>query len=117
MFTNQPQSVASHESAPADHPLFQLSADDLDLIVALVLESGSIKGLAKRYDVSYPTIRARLDAVISRLKRILDGNPRSPLADLLATLVERGELTPGNARKLLAAAKQSPPPLAITNHE
>ena len=49
-----------------DHPILSLDPEDLDLIMALVLEGSSLKGLAARYGVSYPTIRTRLDRVIAR---------------------------------------------------
>jgi hypothetical protein len=89
-----------------DHPLTRLPREDLDLICELVLQSGSLKGLARSYDVSYPTIRTRLDRVIERLRTVLDGRRPDPVVELLARLVERGELTPGGARALKALAQQ-----------
>lgn len=81
-----------------DHSLFSLPREDLDLVAELVLQSGSLKGLAESYKVSYPTIRVRLDKVIVRLRSLLDGAPPDPLAELLADLVERGELSLSGAR-------------------
>lgn len=72
--------------------------DDLDLIAELVLRSGSLKDLADAYGVSYPTIRLRLDKVIERLSDIVKGKQPDPLSELLAKLVERGELSASNAR-------------------
>jgi hypothetical protein len=82
----------------ADHPLLKLPRDDLDLIAELVLRSGSLKDLADAYGVSYPTIRVRLDRVIERLSDIVKGKQPDPLSELLAKLVERGELSASNAR-------------------
>lgn len=82
----------------ASHPLARLPVEDLDLIVELVRRSGSLKDLAGVYGVSYPTIRARLDRVIERLELALKGQRPDPVADLLATLVERGEMSIGGAR-------------------
>lgn len=82
----------------AAHPLANLPVEDLDLIVELVRRSGSLKDLAGAYGVSYPTIRARLDRVIERLELALKGQRPDPVADLLATLVERGEMSIGSAR-------------------
>ncbi|MEL6499295.1 MAG: DUF2089 family protein [Planctomycetota bacterium] len=95
------------------HPLAQLPREDLDLIVALVLESGSLKGLAKRYGVSYPTIRSRLDGVIRRLSAAVEGRMPSPLQDVLAELVERGQLHGSSAQKILEAARRSAPPAGL----
>jgi len=82
----------------SDHPLTALPREDLDLIAELVLRSGSLKDLATAYDVSYPTIRVRLDRVIERLRGLIARKPRDPLAELLAGFVERGELSIANAR-------------------
>jgi hypothetical protein len=82
----------------ANHPLRSLSRDDLDLITELVLRSGSLKDLADAYGVSYPTIRLRLDKVIERLAAIVKGKQPDPVSELLAKLVERGELSASNAR-------------------
>ncbi len=84
----------------ASHPLAALPREDLDLIVELVLRSGSLKDLAVAYGVSYPTIRVRLDRLIARLKAIVDGQKIDPLAELLARLVERGELSPSGGRAI-----------------
>ena len=43
-----------------------LDEDDLQLIRRFVLLSGSLKELAADYGVSYPTIRARMDALIEQ---------------------------------------------------
>jgi len=81
-----------------DHPLKALPREDLDLITQLVLHSGSLKDLASDYGVSYPTIRTRVDRTIARLKDAVAGRQPDPLAELLAGLVERGEMTPVGAR-------------------
>lgn len=88
------------------HPIATLPPEDLDLIAQLVLRSGSLKDLAAVYGVSYPTIRARLDRVILRLQAALDQRPLDPLNELLADLVQRGELSPSAARSIRDAARQ-----------
>ena len=70
------------------------------MIVELVLKSGSLKDLAGAYDVSYPTIRTRLDRVIERLKGVLEARLPDAVNELLARLVERGEIAPGAARSI-----------------
>ena len=87
-----------------EHVLLSLPGEDLDLIAALVLEGSSLKGLAARYGVSYPTIRGRFDRVIERLERVVAGEQVDPLRDLIANLVERGELNGSAARRILDAA-------------
>ncbi len=100
--------IQSSDDTPAvDHPLTSLPREDLDLICELVLQSGSLKGLASSYGVSYPTIRARLDKTITRLQAIVDGAAPDPVADLLAQLIERGELSPSGARRLRDTIRDS----------
>lgn len=96
----------SADKSLAGHVLSGLPREDLDLIVALVLQSGSLKGLAKVYGVSYPTIRGRVDRVIGRLEEVVAGREPDPLRELLATLVERGELTASGARRIHEAASE-----------
>lgn len=89
-----------------EHPLAQLPREDLDLITELVLQSGSLKGLAEAYGVSYPTIRGRLDRVIERLRAAVDGRKPDEMTELLATLVERGELSASAARRIREVARR-----------
>lgn len=92
---------------PTGHPLASLTVDDLDLIVELVLKSGSLKDLATEYGVSYPTIRSRLDKVIERLIAAKNGRKPDALSELLASMVERGELSPSGARSIRETARKT----------
>lgn len=56
-----------------DYPLPALSRlgnEDQQFALSFILGSGSLKEMAKRYGVSYPTVRNRLDDLIARLKEI-----------------------------------------------
>jgi hypothetical protein len=85
----------------AQHPLRQLPDADLEFVQRLVLASGSIKEVASQYGVSYPTLRAKLDKLIDRLQSVVNGRPIDPMADLLADLIGRGEVTAATARAIL----------------
>lgn len=89
------------------HPLLHLDEDDLNLVTELVLHSGSLKDLARVYGVSYPTIRGRLDALIERLRAAVAGRPRDPVAEFLASLVERGEMSASTARTVLDRVREA----------
>ncbi|KAA3608715.1 MAG: DUF2089 family protein [Planctomycetota bacterium] len=88
------------EPPDPEHPIRQLSREDLDFILRLVLASGSLKELAAAYQVSYPTIRQRLNRLIERVKRLLPEESRDPMSEALADLVERGEITLAAAKSL-----------------
>ena len=80
------------------HPLFALTEGELDLVLQLVLASGSLKDLAEVYKVSYPTIRLRMDRLMERVRQIATGTTPDPMMQLLADLVERGEIAVPAAR-------------------
>ena len=80
----------------------QMDEDDLDFVVHFVLASGSLKEMAQLYGVSYPTIRASLDKVIAELRQRVDVGGRDEMTELLAGLMERGELTPAVAKSIRA---------------
>lgn len=93
----------------ADHPLLALPREDLDLILQLVLASGSLKDLAAGYEVSYPTIRSRLDRTIARLREVLAGRAPDPVIELVADLVERGEISTAGARAIRDVVRRQGP--------
>jgi len=88
------------ERRKKEHPLLQLAEEDLDFVVQFVLASGSLKEMALLHHVSYPTIRATLDRVIARLRESLGGAPPDAMTELLAELVERGEIKVGVAKQI-----------------
>ena len=90
----------------AAHPLSRLSRGDQELIAELVLHSGSLKGLAKAYGVSYPTIRQRLDRVIERLRELMAGREPDELGELLSEMVARGEVSVSSARAIRETARK-----------
>ena len=83
--------------------LAHLEDEDYQFIKRLVLASGSLKELAAEYDVSYPTIRVRLDRLIGRI-RAVDKVPASdPLQARIRALVAEGEISARAGKKLLDA--------------
>jgi hypothetical protein len=84
------------------HPLSLLAEEDLDFVLQFVLASGSLKEMASLHGVSYPTIRASLDRVIAALRERLSGVEPDPMTELLANLVERGEIKATTARSIRA---------------
>ena len=72
-----------------------------------VLASGSLKDMALLHQVSYPTIRATLDRVIANLRQAISGIPPDPVTDLLAELIERGEIKASTAKSIRAAHRKA----------
>ncbi len=80
-----------------------LSDEDLAFIKRFVLVSGSLKELAGAYDISYPTVRLRLDRLIEKI-RILDSREiTSEFERLLRVLYAQGSIDMKTLNALLAA--------------
>ena len=86
---------------PSLHPLERLAPSDRDLALDLVKASGSLKDVAALYQVSYPTLRARLDALLARITELEAGRQPDPMAEHLARLVEDGQITTAAAKTTL----------------
>ena len=84
-------------------PLGNLSNEQLSFIRTFVLSRGSIREMEKRLQVSYPTVRARLDEVIAALSR-MDATGRSR-EEILKDL-EEGRLTAAQAIEELNKLKR-----------
>lgn len=48
--------------------LISLNQEDLDFVKKMIVFSGSLKELAKVYQVTYPTMRIKLDKLINKIK-------------------------------------------------
>jgi len=84
-----------------------LSEDDMAFLKRFVLSSGSLKELARVYDVSYPTVRLRLDRLIAKVT-ILDSTAiTSDFERLLSTLFAEGKIDIETLNVVLAAQRKS----------
>ena len=81
--------------------LEHLEDEDYQFIKKFVLASGSLKELADHYNVSYPTIRLRLDKVIERIRSFDDRAPADALEARVRLLVSDGEMSAKLAKELL----------------
>lgn len=48
--------------------VLSLELDEIEFIKKFILSSGSLKELAKVYNVSYPTVRIRVDRIIQKIE-------------------------------------------------
>ena len=83
-----------------------LEEEDQQFIKRFVVASGSLKELAEFYEVSYPTLRVRLDRLIERIKVLDDTSPSDPLDAKIRLLVADGEVSPGAGKELLRIHKR-----------
>ncbi|MBX7255666.1 MAG: DUF2089 domain-containing protein [Candidatus Hydrogenedentes bacterium] len=86
--------------------LADLSEDELLFVKRFLLASGSLKQLASEYGVSYPTLRARLDRLIEKVRVRENPENTGTLDRLVGLLVEEGVLLSGTARTIIQAHKR-----------
>jgi len=70
--------------------LAQLSLEDQAFVMAFVRHHGSIKKMESLFDISYPTVKNRLNAIAARLDKSMQAP--SPRAYVLEQL-SRGQIT------------------------
>jgi hypothetical protein len=87
--------------------LAELSEEDLQFVKRFILTSGSLKDMAVSYSVSYPTVRARLDRLIAKVRTADESKPLDPFDRKVQLLVADGKLPVDLAKTLLAAHKAS----------
>ena len=93
----------------ADQPewLSVLDEEDLTFLRRFLLMSGSLKALAESYGVSYPTLRARLDRLIEKVRAAEEPESTDPFERALRVLLAEGKLAPDVARSLARAHRES----------
>ena len=80
-----------------------LSDEDLAFVRRFVLASGSLKLIAQQYGVTYPTIRLRLDRLISKIEVVEATAEASDFERLLRAQFADQKLSHETFRLLLAA--------------
>ena len=82
-----------------------LDEEDVAFIKRFVLASGSLKDMAKAYGVTYPTIRIRLDRLISKMEAIEEEIP-SEFEQKLRIKYAEGKIDHGTLKELLRLHKK-----------
>lgn len=84
-----------------------LSDEDVQFLKRFLLSSGSLKALAEEYGVSYPTVRARLDRLIEKVKAAADPKISDPFQRKLRILVADAQISSTVAKQLLEVHRAS----------
>ena len=93
-------SCGAEVSARFESPRFlRLSAEQQRFAIDFLLSGGSLKNVAEKYNVSYPTVRARLDRIIETLKGEAEGE--QDRRDAILDAVEEKRITSQEAAGLL----------------
>jgi len=88
-------------------PEWMLSFEDEDVafIKKFLLASGSLKEMAQQYNVTYPTVRLRLDRLIQKIQ-ISEDTSNEPYVALIKRLVINDKLDFDTAKILISEYKK-----------
>ena len=84
--------------------IVNLDDEDVSFIKKFLLASGSLKEMARQYEVTYPTVRLRLDKLIQKIK-ISDDTESEPYIALIKRLAINDKLDFDTAKVLISEYK------------
>ncbi len=82
-----------------------LDDEDLSFIKNFIMASGSLKEIAKQYEVTYPTVRLRLDRLIQKIK-ISEDNANEPYISIIKRLAVNDKIDFETAKILVSEYKK-----------
>ena len=85
--------------------LLSLETEDIAFLKNFVLKSGSLKEIAKLYEVSYPTVRLRLDKLIQKIE-LGDKKEEEPFATFIKGLAVDSRIDLETAKIIIEKYKQ-----------
>lgn len=84
-----------------------MNNEDINFIKRFILSSGSLKKLAEEYDVTYPTLRIRLDRLIEKIKvRDESQQDDDSYTLIIKEMAINGEIEKQTAKKLIEEYKK-----------
>lgn len=83
-----------------------LDDDDAAFLKRFLLASGSLKGVAHDYGISYPTVRLRLDRLIEKVQLLERHQPLSPFELALRQLHIDGKMDLATVKRLIKLHQQ-----------
>lgn len=84
---------------------FNLEKEEQEFLKRFILASGSLKQLAKEYEVSYPTVRIRVDKIIEKIK--LSANNRDTFEINIMQMVIDEKISLDSAKEIIRKHKES----------
>ncbi|XOW24090.1 DUF2089 family protein [Lactococcus lactis] len=84
---------------------FNLEKEEQEFLKRFILASGSLKQLAKEYEVSYPTVRIRVDKIIEKIK--LSDNNRNTFEINIMQMVIDEKVSLDSAKEIIREYEDS----------
>lgn len=85
--------------------LLALESEDVAFLKNFVLKSGSLKEISKLYEVSYPTVRLRLDKLIQKIE-LNDRKEEEPFSAFIKGLAVDSRIDLETAKIIIDKYKQ-----------
>ena len=85
--------------------ILALEPEDATFLKNFVLKSGSLKEIAKLYEVSYPTVRLRVDKLIQKIE-ISDQKEEEPFSTFIKGLAVDARIDLETAKIIIDKYKQ-----------
>lgn len=82
-----------------------LEEEDASFIKSFVMASGSLKDIAKQYQVSYPTVRLRLDNLIRKIQ-LSEKTEKEPYIAIIKRLAVNDKIDFDTAKILISEYKK-----------
>ena len=86
--------------------IVNLDDEDVSFIKRFLLASGSLKEMANQYEVTYPTVRLRLDKLIQKIK-VSDDTETEPYIALIKKMAINEKLDFDTAKILISEYKKT----------
>lgn len=84
---------------------FNLEKEEQEFLKRFILASGSLKQLAKEYEVSYPTVRIRVDKIIEKIK-LSDSNRDTFEINIMQMVIDE-KISLDSAKEIIRKHKES----------
>ena len=85
--------------------IINLDHEDVSFIKRFLIASGSLKEMARQYEVTYPTVRLRLDRLIQKIK-ISDDTESEPYIALIKRMAINDKIDFDTAKVLISEYKK-----------
>ncbi|AAU22318.1 DUF2089 family protein [Bacillus sp. GM2] len=85
--------------------ILALEEEDVEFIKNFMLKSGSLKEIAKSYQVSYPTVRVRLDRLIQKIQ-LIDELENETFVNFIKQLAIDDQISLENAKLIIEKYKK-----------
>lgn len=86
--------------------IVNLEIEDLNFIKRFILNSGSLKDMAKEYGITYPTIRQRLNKLIEKV-RLFDKQDTDSFIEHVKALALDGKIEFDVAKQLIGEYRKT----------